>query len=173
MNNSMDLEFLTATRAEFLRYKDLAEKALAQISDADLHARPEPESNSIAVILQHMAGNLKSRWTNFLTSDGEKPWRERDSEFVEKNLSRAELLKAWGESWACLLDTLDALTPEDLLKTVTIRGQPHTVVLATQRALAHAAYHVGQIVYLAKARKGAAFASLSIPKGQSKGSRAK
>ena len=171
--NAEALEFLSATRAEFLRYKQLAEKAMAQVSDADLHGSPDGESNNIAVIVQHLSGNFKSRWTDFLTTDGEKPWRERDGEFVDKNLSRAELMKCWDEGWTCLLATLDSLTPDDLMKTVTIRGQAHSVLLAYQRALPHVAYHVGQIVYLAKARQGAGFTSLSIPKGKSKGSRAK
>lgn len=168
-----DLEFIAATRAEFLRYKQLVEKALAQISDKDLFWTPDPDSNSIAIILKHLGGNLQSRWTGFYSTDGEKAWRDRDGEFEERGVTRAQLMESWNKGWTKLQEVLDELTPGDLLKEVTIRGQPHTTMLALQRALAHLAYHAGQIVYLAKVRKGAAFQSLSIPKGQSKGSKAK
>ena len=169
---SIAQEFLTATTAEFQRYRDLAEKSFAQLDDPDFFLQPDPESNSIAMIVQHLGGNLKSRWTDFLTTDGEKPTRERDAEFEVQTRTRAELLAVWNEGFTCLFGTLRQLKPEDLLKTVTIRGQPHTVIRALQRALTHVGYHVGQIVYLAKSIKREGFKSLSIPRGQSKGSRA-
>lgn len=170
---SFDQEFIAAIRAEFERYKVLVEKSLAQTSDADLFWKPDPESNSIALVLKHLGGNLQSRWTDFYATDGEKEWRDRDGEFEERGVTRAQLQAGWVKGWTALQRVLNTLTPGDLMKVVTIRGHPHTVMLALQRALAHLAYHAGQIVLLAKARKGAAFQSLSIPKGQSKGSKAK
>ncbi|MBI3832343.1 MAG: DUF1572 family protein [Planctomycetes bacterium] len=173
MSQESDAEFIAATRAEFQRYKTLIEKSLAQLGDEDFFWRPDRESNSIAIILKHLGGNLQSRWTDFYNSDGEKDWRDRDGEFEEGGVTRGQIMESWNKGWGKLQKVLDELAPGDLLKEVTIRGQPHTTILALQRALAHLAYHAGQIVYLAKARRGAAFPSLSIPKGQSKGSKAK
>lgn len=161
-------EFLEPTIAEVARYQALGEKVFEQLNDADFFFQPDPESNSIAMLIQHVGGNLKSRWTDFLTTDGEKPNRERDAEFEAQQLTRAQLLVIWSEGFTCLHKTLKNLKEEDLGKTVTIRGQPHTVPLAIQRGLAHLAYHVGQIVYLGKSIKRSGFKTLSIARGQSK-----
>lgn len=171
--NASDLEFIASVRAEFTRYRGLVDKALAQLGDEDLFWRPDPDSNNIALILKHLGGNLQSRWTDFFTTDGEKAWRDRDSEFEERGVTRAQLMESMNKGWSALFALLDTLTPGDLLRVVTIRGQPHTTILALERSLAHVAYHTGQIVLLAKVRKGAAFQPLSIPKGQSKGSTAR
>ncbi len=149
-------------------HKRLAEGAFAQIDDQQFFRVLDPEANSVAIIVRHMAGNMRSRFTDLLTSDGEKPWRNRDQEFiVEPGDTRAELIRAWEESWALVFDTVNALQSEDLLKTVTTRGQPHNVLQAVHRAVAHYAYHVGQIVFLAKHLKSTDWKSLSIPRGQS------
>ena len=149
--------------------KALGDKALAQLSSDDLVWSPGPESNSIAVIVQHLHGNMMSRWTNFLTSDGDKPWRDRDGEFVEPGaIDRDALLRKWDEGWACLFAALESLTPADLDRDVIIRGEKLTALDAINRQLAHVPYHVGQIVYLARMRKGAAWQTLSIARGESK-----
>ena len=147
--------------------KRLADRAVAQVPDEKLHVALDANTNSIAVIMKHVAGNLRSRWTDFLTSDGEKPWRNRDDEFVDSFRSRAELLECWERGWASLLDTLRSLSPEDLLKTVTIRGEPHTVPLAIARSLGHTCYHVGQIVQVARVQAGDQWTTLTIPRGGS------
>ena len=152
---------------EFRRYKALAEAALAQLSDAELTAAAPGGGNSIATICWHVAGNLRSRFTDFLTSDGEKPWRKREEEFLARQVTHAELRAHWEQGWAALLDALGALRDSDLDRSVTIRGQAFRVDEALHRALAHVAYHVGQIVYAAKATRGADWRYLSIPPGQS------
>jgi hypothetical protein len=154
-------------RAEYLRYKTLAEGAIDQLSDADLSREGPSGGNSIAVLCWHISGNLKSRFTDFLASDGEKPWRDREEEFRARTVGRTALLEKWNDGWKVLLDTLDALTGDDLKKTVTIRQQPLIVHEALHRSLAHTAYHVGQIVYIAKEFRGGAWNYLSIPPGQS------
>src|SRR5689334_17322412 len=154
-------------RDEFLRYKALAEAAIDQLSDADLSADGTDESNSIAVICWHVSGNLRSRFTDFLTTDGEKPWRQREEEFAQRTASREELLAKWEQGWSVLLDTLAKLNDEHLGQTVTIRGQAMRVHEALHRSLAHTAYHVGQIVYLAKALRRGDWNYLSIPPGRS------
>ena len=161
------MSFLTASIKRFAEYKSLAEKAMDQLEEKDFHNNPSAESNSIAIIIQHMHGNMMSRWTNFLTEDGEKEWRKRDDEFEEHPLSRQELLKRWDDGWKVLMDTLASLKEDDLEKTVTIRSQPLTVTDAILRQLAHYGYHVGQIVFLARWIKGPGWHSLSIPKGGS------
>ena len=149
-------------------HKRLADAAVAQLDDQQLFAAPDPESNSVAIVVKHMAGNFRSRFTDFLTTDGEKADRNRDQEFVmTADRSRAQLLRWWEQGWQILLDTIGALQPSDLERTVTIRGQPHSVLQALNRSLAHCAYHVGQITFLAKHWKGADWKSLSVPKGQS------
>ena len=153
-------------RAEYLRYKALAEGAIAQLDDSDLVVTPTG-GNSIAIICWHVAGNLRSRFTDFLTTDGEKPWRKRDEEFQSRRVSRTELLAHWDRGWNVLVDTLSTLTDEDLSRTVTIRAQPLLVSEALHRSLAHASYHVGQIVYIAKGLCGERWRFLSIPPGQS------
>lgn len=160
-------EFVSSIQAEYLRYKDLADKSLAQVADEDL-SRPGPNgNNSLAVICWHVSGNLRSRFTDFLTTDGEKPWRQRDEEFADRAVSRDELTTKWEAGWQVLLGALGALTDGDLSRTVTIRGQALLVHEALHRSLAHTANHVGQIIYLAKIFRGDDFRSLSIPKGQS------
>lgn len=158
---------LESMRGEYLRYKALAEGAIAQLSDAELSAEHPNGGNSIAVICWHLSGNFKSRFTDFLTSDGEKPWRQRESEFERRTVTRAELLDKWQGGWKVLLDAVGPLTDEDLHATVTLRGQPFLVHEALLRSLAHVAYHTGQIVYIAKSMKGASWRYLSIPPGQS------
>jgi len=157
---------VASIEGEYRRYKSLGENAINQLPDAQL-AEAAGSSNSIATIVWHVAGNLTSRFTDFLTSDGEKPWRDRDSEFLARQEKRAELRAKWEEGWRVLFAALSALSDADLAKTVTIRGQPHTVAEALHRSLAHTSYHVGQIVFVAKALRGADWRYLSIPPGQS------
>jgi hypothetical protein len=160
--------FLEDALKSFRDYKKLAERAFAQIDEADLFRTIDNESNSIAVNMKHMAGNMFSRWTDFLTTDGEKPDRQRDMEFVMlPETSRADMLDYWEKGWQCVFDAVELLQPEDLMRTVTIRGQDHTVIQAINRQIAHYAYHVGQIVYLAKHFKAADWQSLSVPKNRS------
>ena len=154
-------------RDEFLRYKALAEAAIGQLGDADLSAAGPNGGNSIAIICWHLSGNLRSRFTDFLTTDGEKPWRKRDEEFEPRAVMREELLAKWQAGWDVLLQTLAGLTDNHLAATVTVRQQPVLVHEALHRSLAHLAYHVGQIVYLSKALRGADWKYLSIPPGQS------
>ncbi len=157
-------------RHTFRTYKSLADRALAQLADAEWMHQPAPGSNSAAVIVQHLAGNLRSRFTDFLTTDGEKPTRQRDKEFEAPATAAAiaALRQEWEAAWNVLFGVLDALQPADLLRTVAIRGEAHTVLAAVQRQVAHYAYHAGQLVQLAKVIRGEAFQSLSIPRGQSK-----
>ena len=154
-------------RAEYLRYKTLAEGAIDQLDDADLSREGPNGGSSIAIICWHISGNLKSRFTDFLASDGEKPWREREEEFSERSVSRAELREKWEDGWHALLGALSALTDDDLKKIVTIRQQPLLVHEALHRSLSHTSYHVGQIVYVAKGFRGSNWKYLSIPPGQS------
>lgn len=161
------MAIIESVRAEFLRYKNLGEKAMAQLDGAALSAPPAGGGNSIATICWHLSGNFRSRFTDFLTSDGEKPWRKRDDEFVARAVSRGDLLEKWEQGWSVLLAALDGLSDADLERIVTIRSQPLTVRDALLRSLAHASYHVGQIVYAAKAARGDEWTYLSIPPGQS------
>jgi uncharacterized damage-inducible protein DinB len=154
-------------RGEFGRYKALGEGALAQLPDAALTTAHAEGTNSIATICWHISGNLRSRFTDFLTTDGEKPWRHRDEEFEPRHVNREELLAKWNDGWDVLLATLDRLTDDDLGRQVTIRGQALEVIEALHRSLAHVSYHVGQIVFIAKVTRGAEWTSLSIPLGQS------
>ena len=160
-------EFMSAITNAFEANKRLADRAVQQVPDDKLHTPLDPNTNSIAVIMKHVAGNLISRWTDFLTTDGEKPWRNRDDEFVDALRSRAELLELWERGWACLLKTLKGLKPEDLGKTVLIRGEPHSVPLAMERSLGHTCYHVGQIVQVARVHAGEKWNTLTIPRGGS------
>lgn len=160
-------EFLTQIRSIFRSQKTMLDKTLSQLSDAELFYQPDSESNSIAVTIKHLGGNMVSRWTDFLTADGEKPDRNRDSEFITDE-DTAESLKALLErGYTVFFDTLDSLREDDLLKTITIRNEPHSVVQALQRQVSHYGYHVGQVVYLAKHIKGANWKTLSIAKGKS------
>ena len=166
--NWIAVAYLDEVRRNFRGYKRLAEGAFAQLQDADFFYAPDAESNSIAVIMKHISGNLRSRWTDFLTTDGEKPDRNRDQEFEMKaGVTRGELMRWWEDGWNCVQQTLAALQPEEIGTTVFIRGEPHSVIQAIQRSLAHIAYHVGQIIYLGKHIRQAAWNSLSIPKGKS------
>lgn len=160
-------DILGSIESEYRRYKALAEGAFAQLSDTELNEPGSNGGNSIAIIARHMAGNFASRFTDFLTSDGEKPWRRREDEFASTGPSRQQLLEDWEAGWRVLFDSLSALADDDLQKTVTIRGEKHSVHQALHRSLAHASYHVGQIVYAAKGVRGPAWKYLSIPPGQS------
>ena len=169
----MALEFTTSfiqdSLSLFRYYKRLAERAMEQVTDEQLFAAIDKESNSIAVIVKHMAGNMLSRWTDFLTTDGEKPDRDRDAEFeTGGGVSRGGLLARWEEGWERLFTALGSLTPADLRRTVTLRGEPQTVPQAIHRQLTHQAYHVGQLVLLAKHFAGAGWQSLTVPKGKSR-----
>jgi Protein of unknown function (DUF1572) len=160
-------EFMAATINAFEANKRLADRAVEQVSDDKLHTALDANTNSIAVIMKHVAGNLASRWTDFLTTDGEKPWRNRDNEFVDTFGSRAGVLELWELGWACLLKTLKSLKGEDLEKTVMIRGEPHSVPLALERSLGHSCYHIGQIVQVARIHVGEKWTTLTIPRGSS------
>ncbi len=164
---SLGTNFLQSANKRLSYYKELGDKTFEQLSDADFHFHPNEESNSIAIIIQHMAGNMLSRWTDFLTSDGEKEWRNRDTEFEEQHLTKQQLLDFWEKGWNCCLDTLNTLTEEDLLKTIYIRSEVLLAVDAINRQLAHYPYHVGQIIYLAKIIKNSDWQNLSIAKGNS------
>ena len=161
------MAIIESIRGEFVRYKALAEAAMAQVEDQELSRTPADDGNSIATICWHVSGILKSRVTDFLPTDGEKPWRQRDEEFVERQVTRADLLEKWEAGWTVLHAALSALDDTALGKTITIRGQALRVDEALHRSLAHTAYHCGQIVLLAKNARGAAWRSLSIPRGQS------
>lgn len=154
----------------FRYYKKLGERAMAQCSDESLFATIDAESNSIAIIVKHMAGNMRSRWTDFLTSDGEKPDRNRDAEFADAPKTRAALIELWDLGWKYLFDALEPLTDADLGRSVTIRTEPHSVMQAINRQIAHYAHHVGQIVFLSKhltAQATGKWESLSVPRGKS------
>jgi hypothetical protein len=160
--------FLSSARKQFLYYKTLGDKAMEQLEPAQLFYAANDNTNSIAVIVKHLHGNMLSRWTDFLTSDGEKEWRKRDAEFEESSLhDKAELLKTWNAGWDCLFKALDELKPEQLAQIVYIRNEGHTVMEAINRQLAHYPYHVGQIVFYAKLIKQSEWTSLSIPKNKS------
>jgi hypothetical protein len=170
-NRRMPLEFTTSyvkDSTDLLRYyKTLGERAIAQVPDEVLNAALDPESNCIGVIVKHLSGNMRSRWTDFLTSDGEKPGRNRDSEFEAPPQTRAEILALWEASWKIVFEALAPLTDDDLGRTIRIRGERHSVMQAINRQIAHYAYHIGQIVYVAKHYSAGRWTSLSIPRGKS------
>jgi len=153
--------------ALFRQYKKLAEAAMAQVADEQLYQAIDEENNSIAIIVKHMAGNMRSRWTDFLTSDGEKPDRDRDSEFVLPAPTRAALMESWEKGWACLFAALEPLSDADLTRTITIRGEAHSVMQAINRQVGHYSYHVGQIVMLAKHYQHQNWKPLTVPKNKS------
>lgn len=167
----MALKFTTSymedARTLFRQYKKLGEGAMAQVTDEQLTATLDGEMNSIALIVKHMVGNMRSRWTDFLTSDGEKPNRDRDSEFVEPPQTREALMALWEEGWSIFLNTLDGLTDDDLGKTITIRGEAHSVMQAINRQMAHYPMHIGQIVFLAKHLQHEQWKTLSVPRNRS------
>jgi hypothetical protein len=165
MDERLREEFLRSARSRFAELKALGDAALARMDEADLRFTPDPESNSVAVIVQHVAGNMMSRWTEFLTTDGEKPDRNRDAEFVlAEGSTKDKLLALWEKGWARLFETVGALATADLDRRVSIRGQPLSVVDAIQRQLTHYGQHVGQIVYIAKHRRWRTWESLSMPR---------
>jgi hypothetical protein len=167
MTDSLAEHYIENATAEFRGLKRLADKAAAQVSDEEFFRAIDPESNSVALIMKHLAGNMRSRWTDFLTSDGEKPDRRRDSEFLIEGEDRPAIEEKWEAGWQTLFDALAQLEPEDLMRHVQIRREPHTVVEAVNRQLTHYGEHVGQIVFLAKHLKSAEWKSLSIPRGMS------
>ena len=167
----MALEFTASCLQDSIHllryYRTLAERAIAQATDSQLYQLLDHDANSIAIVMQHMAGNMQSRWTNFLVEDGEKPWRNRDSEFEHPPCCREALLKMWEDGWQCMFRVLDSLTDADLARTVLIRGEAHSVTQAIHRQVAHYAYHCGQIVLLAKHFQHGQWTSLTVPKGKS------
>lgn len=168
MADQIGRAYLDDALSEFRKMKALAEHALAQISDEDLFRTIDEESNSLAIIIKHMTGNMRSRWTDFLTSDGEKEWRNRDTEFLLTDEdTRESLMLRWEREWKLVLDTLSSLSPEQVLAQVTIRHEPYTILRAINRQLTHYAYHVGQIVFLAKHLRTKDWQSLSIPRNRS------
>jgi hypothetical protein len=168
MTTDLAAHYLDETHRQMRGHKRLAEGAMAQLKDEELFIALDAESNSIAIIVKHMAGNMRSRFTDFLTSDGEKPDRDRDCEFeLNSTTARADLTKWWEQGWALVFAAIEALKPEDVMRAVTIRSEPHTVLQAINRQIAHYAYHTGQIVFLAKHIRSGKWKSLSIPRGKS------
>jgi hypothetical protein len=167
MAHKFSTSYIEDSIALFRFYKKMAEGAMDQVTDEELLATLDEEMNSIAIIVKHMTGNMRSRWTDFLTSDGEKPDRNRDTEFIEPAPTREELLKRWNEGWDRVFQALEPLTNSDLERKITIRGEPHSVMQAINRQIAHYAYHCGQIVFLAKHFRGSAWKSLSVPRNRS------
>lgn len=165
--NSIGKDYLQTVIGRVKYYKNLGDKTFEQLNDTDFHYQPNKESNSIAVIIQHINGNMLSRWTNFLTEDGEKELRQRDDEFALHTFSKQQLLEIWEKGWTCFLDALQSLQEDDLLKTIYIRQEGLTVIDAINRQLAHYPYHVGQIVYIGRIIKDHDWKNLSIPKNQS------
>jgi len=164
----VEQHYLDDALVQLRKLKTMADKALAQVTEAQLFATLDPESNSLALIMKHVAGNMRSRWTDFLTTDGEKPSRRRDSEFIIEDVdTAAHVFALWEAGWTLVLDAVGALAPSDLQKTVRVRGESHTVLEAINRQLSHYAQHVGQIVLLAKHLAGPNWKTLSIPRGQS------
>jgi hypothetical protein len=160
--------YLDDSLSLFRYYKGLAERAMAQLTDEQLLLTPDAESNSVGIIVKHMAGNMQSRWSDFLTTDGEKPGRDRDAEFENPAATREALLAAWEAGWQCLFTALEPLTDADLGRPVTIRGEAHSVMQCINRQVAHYAYHCGQIVFLAKHLRSADWQCLSVPRGRSR-----
>ncbi len=167
MGNDVGLIVLASARETFVSQRELAERAIEQVSFEQLRVVPDPDGNSVAVIMKHMAGNMRSRWTDVLTTDGEKPSRHRDDEFIDSYADRAALERDWASGWGVLLDTLDGLVGEDLGREVLIRGQPLSLARAIHRQIAHYGYHVGQIVSQCKRLRGESWRYLSVPRGQS------
>lgn len=165
----MDIQqhFLDNARKLFLYYRTLGDKTIAQLNYDELQWQTEEEANSIAIIVKHMSGNMLSRWTDFLTADGEKSWRHRDQEFIDTLHDKQEVVDCWNKGWDCVFDALNPLTGEDMTRTIYIRGEGHSIVEAIQRQMTHYAYHVGQMIVMAKMMKGKDWQSLSIPRGKS------
>lgn len=168
MTDDLARHYLDEARRQMRGHKRMAEGAMAQLSDDEVFLTLDPESNSVAILVKHLAGNMRSRFTGFLTSDGEKPDRFRDREFeVSGATTRADVMQWWEEGWACVFAAIEALKPEDVMRTVTVRGEPHTVLQAINRQIAHYAAHIGQIVFLAKHLRSSKWKTLTIPRGKS------
>ena len=167
MAHKFSTSYMEDTLSLFHFYKKLAEDAIEQVTDDQLFVRLDEEMNSIGIIMKHMAGNMRSRWTDFLTTDGEKPNRNRDTEFVEPPDSRAGLMRVWNEGWQRVFEALEPLSDSNLERKVVIRGEPHSVMQAINRQIAHYAYHCGQIVFLAKHFRASEWKSLSVPRNKS------
>lgn len=165
--SSIAENFLETAYKQFTYYKSLGDKTFDQLNDNDIHWQANDDSNSISIIVKHIVGNMLSRWTNFLTEDGEKEWRHRDTEFEATYKTKTEMITAWEKGWKCLFTTLHSLQPEDALRIVYIRNQGHTVLEAITRQLCHYPYHIGQLVFVAKQIRSDKWKSLSIPKGKS------
>jgi hypothetical protein len=162
--------YLDEARRQLRGHKRMGEGAMSQLKDEDFFVTLDPESNSVAILVKHLAGNMRSRFTDFLTTDGEKPDRFRDQEFqMTPATTRDDVMKWWNEGWACVLGAIEPLKPEDVMRTVTIRGEAHTVLQAINRQIAHYAQHIGQIVFLAKHLRSSEWKTLSIPRGKSEG----
>ena len=166
--NSFEKNYLSIVIQQFKHFKTRAEEALQQLSDEDIHWKPNVESNNIAIIIQHISGNMNSRWMNFLTTDGEKHYRERDMEFIDRGETRENLMRYWEDGWNLLFDTLENLEANQLHQTVTLRQQPISVLQAIQTEIAHISYHLGQILFIGKQIKEKDWTILSIPKNGSK-----
>ena len=164
---SLGTVYLESVIKRFLGYKELADKTFTQLEEKDFHYQPNETSNSIAIIIQHVSGNMLSRWTNFLHEDGEKTWRERDEEFEEHSYSGQQLVDLWNKGWDCLMNALRSLSEDDLLKTIHIRNEPLSAIDAINRQLAHYPYHIGQILYIGKIIKDDQWNNLSMPKRKS------
>jgi hypothetical protein len=168
MTVDLAAHYLDEARRQFRGSKRLAEGAMAQLKDEEFFVTLDPESNSVAILVKHMAGNMRSRFTDFLTTDGEKPDRFRDQEFeLHPTTTRADVMKWWDEGWRRVFSTLESLKPEDVMRTVTIRGEPHTVLQAINRQIAHYAHHSGQILFIAKHLRSHEWKNLSVPRGKS------
>ncbi|KAB2334429.1 DUF1572 domain-containing protein [Cytobacillus depressus] len=166
--SNFEKEFLIIAIGQFKHFKERAEKGIQQLSEKEFHWKPSEESNNIAIIIKHLSGNMHSRWVDFLTTDGEKSYRDRDLEFVDDNESKEHLMQIWEEGWKLLFNTIENLKAEDLYKTVTLRQQPLSVLQAIQNEVAHISYHLGQILYIGKQIKDKEWTILSIPKNRSK-----
>jgi hypothetical protein len=166
--SNFEMEYLTIAIGQFKHFKERAEKGIKQLSEDELHWKPSEESNSIAIIIKHLSGNMHSRWVDFLTTDGEKSYRDRELEFVDSNECKEHLMQIWEEGWKLLFNTIENLRTEDLNKTVTLRKQPLSVLKAIQTEVAHISYHLGQILYIGKQIKDKDWTILSIPKNGSK-----
>lgn len=168
MPHQFTTSYVEDSLALFRSWKSLADKAMAQVKDEEFHRAIDPEANSIAIIIKHMAGNMRSRWQDFLTTDGEKPDRHRDTEFeMAEQLTRQQLMEMWERGWKYLFDALEPLSEADLQRTVFIRGEPHSVMQAINRQVAHYANHIGQIIFLAKHFRSDEWKSVTIPRGKS------
>jgi hypothetical protein len=168
MATDLAAHYLDEARRQMRGHKRMGEGAMAQLRDEDFFVTLDAESNSVAILVKHLAGNMRSRFTDFLTSDGEKPDRFRDREFeITGATNRADVMRWWEEGWACVFGSIEALKPEDLLRTITIRNEPHTVLQAINRQIAHYAAHIGQIVFLAKHLRSTEWKTLTIPRGKS------